>query len=98
MEPCDVLVLDSELYQDCEPETMSWLRGADQTPILLLAAVTPGLVTEALAQGADHWLPRELALGCPALLGAQLDTAAVLGDLRRALSGQRTTWRIAENK
>jgi diguanylate cyclase (GGDEF)-like protein len=83
MEPCDVLVLDSELYQASEPEALSWLRGSDQTPILLLAEVTPDVVMEALIQGADHWLPRELALGCPALLTAQLHTAAMLGDLRR---------------
>ena len=38
---------------------------------------------EALNQGADHWLPRDLALSCPALLAATLQTAALLGDLRR---------------
>jgi diguanylate cyclase (GGDEF)-like protein len=91
MEPCDVLVLDSELYRACEPDALSWLGGPDQTPVLFLADVTPGLVMEALIQGADHWLPRELALSCPPLLSAQLQTAALLGDLRCRfrLAGER---------
>ena len=83
MEPCDVLVVDAELYQDSDPVTLSWLGGPNQTPVLLLAETTPGLIMEALTQGADHWLPRDLALSCPALLAAQLQTAAMLGDLRR---------------
>ena len=64
-------------------DALSWLGGPDQTPVLLLADVTPGLIVEALSQGADHWLPRDLALSCPALLAATLQTAAHLADLRR---------------
>ncbi len=91
MEPCDVLVLDSELYRTSDPDALSWLRGSDGTPILFLADATPGLMMEALIQGADHWLPRDLALSCPALLFAQLQTAASLGNLRRRcrLAGER---------
>ena len=83
MEPCDVLILDSELYRTADSDAISWLGGSHQTPVLFLADVTPGLVTEALIGGVDHWLPRDLALSCPALLSAQLQTAAQLGDLRR---------------
>lgn len=83
MEPCDVLVLDADLYRTGGADALSWLGGPDQTPVLFLADVTPGLIVEALNQGADHWLPRDLALSCPALLGATLQTAAQLADLRR---------------
>ena len=83
MEPCDVLVLDADLYRTAATDALSWLGGPDQTPVLFLADVTPGLVVEALSQGADHWLPRDLALSCPALLAATLQTAAHLADLRR---------------
>ncbi len=83
MEPCDVLVLDSDLHRSGDSAALSWLAGPNQTPVVLLTDVTPGLVIEALIQGADHWLPRDLALSCPALLSAQLQTAALLGDLRR---------------
>ena len=62
---------------------------SESDAVLLLAEATPGLVMEALIQGADHWLPRELALGCPALLTAQLQTAAMLGDLRRRYTASR---------
>ena len=83
MEPCDVLVLDSELYRRAAPDALAWLGGPHRTPVLFLADVTPGLVVEALGHGADHWLPRDLALSCPSLLAATLQTAAHLGDLRR---------------
>src|ERR1700688_4301362 len=72
MEPCDVLVLDADLYRAGDPDALSWLGGRDQTPVLFVADVTPGLIAEALGQGADHWLPRDLALSCPALLAATL--------------------------
>ena len=83
MEPCDVLVLDADLYRNGGDDALSWLGGPDETPVLLLADGAPGLVVEALSQGADHWLPRDLALSCPALLAATLQTAAHLADLRR---------------
>ena len=83
MEPCDVVVLDSDLYRTVEPDAVAWLGGPDRTPVLFLADVTPGLVVEALDHGADHRLPRDLALSCPSLLAATLQTAAHLGDLRR---------------
>jgi len=83
MAPCDVVVLDSELYRHADPDALAWLAGPDRTPILFLADGTPGLVVDALEHGADHWLPRDLALSCPQLLAATLQTAAHLGDLRR---------------
>jgi GGDEF domain-containing protein len=82
MEPCDVLVVDANLYRG-GGDALDWLGGPDQTPVLFLADVTPGLVVEALSRGADHWLPRDLAISCPALLAATLRTAAHLADLRR---------------
>ena len=83
MEPCDVLLLDAELYRGGDPAALGWLGGPDRTPILFLADETPGLLVEALSLGADHWLPRDLAFRCPPLLAATLRTAAHLGDLRR---------------
>ena len=62
MEPCDVLVLDADLYRGSDPAVLAWLGGPDRTPVLFLADGAPGLVVEALGQGADHWLPRDLAL------------------------------------
>ena len=83
MEPCDVVMVDADLYHAAEPESLAWLGGPDRTPVLLLADATPDALVEAMRRGADHWLPRDLALGCPALLAATLGTAATLGDLRR---------------
>ncbi len=83
MEPCDVAVLDADLYRQGGDDALAWLCGPDRTPVLFLADATPGLIAEALSQGADHWLPRDLALSCPALLAATLQTSAHLADLRR---------------
>jgi diguanylate cyclase (GGDEF)-like protein len=83
MEPCDVVVLGAEMYRRSDAACLEWLGGPDRTPVLLLADEAPALVAEALGRGADHWLPRDLALSCPALLAAALHTAARLGDLRR---------------
>jgi diguanylate cyclase (GGDEF)-like protein len=83
MEPCDVLLFDADLY-GCDAAAIGWLGGPHKTPVLFLADVAPGLVVDALNQGADQWLPRDLALSCPPLLAATLQTAARLGDLRRS--------------
>ncbi len=86
MEPCDVVVLDADLYrQRATPTPSAWPGAAPiRTPVLFLADVTPSAWwSRRLNQGADHWLPRDLALSCPTLLAATLQTAAHLGDLRR---------------
>jgi GGDEF domain-containing protein len=81
--PCDAVLLDGGLYRAAGPDGLAWLAGPDRAPVLLLAGPEPDLVLGALERGADAWLPRELALAQPLLLGAALRRVARLGDLER---------------
>jgi diguanylate cyclase (GGDEF)-like protein len=83
MQPCDVLLLDGSLYPSAEADGLAWLAAQNHAPVLFLADPDPGVVLSALQHRANHWLPRALALGQPAVLAAVLDQAAQLGDLRR---------------
>jgi diguanylate cyclase (GGDEF)-like protein len=77
---CDALLLDESLGLDAEG--LAWLAGPRETPAVLLTRPEADIVTAALEGGADVWLPRDLALGHPALLAAALELAGHRGDLR----------------
>jgi DNA-binding response OmpR family regulator len=81
--PCDAVLLDGGLYRAEGADGLAWLAGPDRAPVLLLAEAVPDLVLGALERGADAWLPRELALAHPLLLGAALRRVARRGDLER---------------
>lgn len=80
---CDVLLADEGLRPG--PDGLGWLAAPRQTPVVLLTRPAAETVAEALAAGADVWLPRDLALAHPRLLAAALDRAVRGGDLRRHL-------------
>src|SRR5207302_1890775 len=75
LDPCDVLLIDASLYRAAG---LAWLTREQRLPVLFLAHPDPALVLEALDNGAWHWLPRDLALGHPALLAAVLRRLASL--------------------
>jgi GGDEF domain-containing protein len=81
--PCDAVLLDGGLYRSAGPDGLAWLAGPGREPVLLLAEADPELVLAALERGADAWLPRELGLAHPVLLGAALRRVARLGDQER---------------
>jgi GGDEF domain-containing protein len=81
--PYDAVLLDGGLYRASGADGLAWLAGADRAPVLFLAEAGPELVLGALERGADAWLPRELALDNPVLLGAALRRVARLGDLEQ---------------
>jgi diguanylate cyclase (GGDEF)-like protein len=83
MELYEVLLLDGSLDPHGGTGGLSWLAGQHLTPVLFLADPEPGVVLDALSQGAHHWLPRGLALEHPALLGAVLEQSARHGELLR---------------
>jgi diguanylate cyclase (GGDEF)-like protein len=85
MDPCDVLLLDASLDPLGGTSGLAWLAGEYQTPVVFLADAGPGVVLDALRQGAHHWLPRQLALGQPEVLDAVLGQAARHGDVLRRL-------------
>jgi diguanylate cyclase (GGDEF)-like protein len=81
--PCDAVLLDGGLYRAAGPDGLAWLAGPGREPVLLLAEADPDLALAGLERGADAWLPRDLALANPVLLGAALRRVARLGDLER---------------
>jgi hypothetical protein len=55
MTPRDVLLLDSALYRDSDPQAMAWITARDETPVLLLGEPEPDVVVGALRKGARQW-------------------------------------------
>ncbi len=81
--PCDAVLLDGGLYRAEGIEGLAWLAGPDRAAVLVLAEAEPDLILGALERGAAAWLPRELGLAHPVLLGTALRRVARLGDLER---------------
>jgi GGDEF domain-containing protein len=81
--PCDAVLLDGGLYRAEGADGLAWVAGPDRAPVLVLAEADPDLILGALERGAGAWLPRELALAHPLLLGAALRRVARLGDLEQ---------------
>lgn len=83
MEPCDVLLLDSDLYRGGDPAAVSWLATQQRAPVLLLAEAEAGVIVSALRNGARQWLPRDVALNQPEILAATLQQLAMVGEIQR---------------
>jgi diguanylate cyclase (GGDEF)-like protein len=82
-ERCDALLVDESVYLTDDAMGLAWLAAQQCAPVLLLASANAELATAALERGANHWLPRGLALSHPPLLSAALHQVVRLGDLRR---------------
>jgi diguanylate cyclase (GGDEF)-like protein len=78
---CDVLLIDESAYPKRDRDVLAWLTLQHRVPVVLLTAVEPEVLAQALEGGVQLWLPRELTLQHPGLLAAGLNHAAELGDL-----------------
>ncbi len=83
LDPCDVLILDGSLYRDSGSDDLSWLAAERRAPVLFLGDNNAETIADALRQGAQYWLPRELALRHVPVLAAMLHQAADFGDVQR---------------
>src|SRR5262249_27341017 len=84
------LLLDEGLARREGWAGLTWLTAQEKTPVVLLAAGDPGVITAALRAGVQQWLPRDFALQHPDLLAATLEQAARWGTrrgVRRASAG-----------
>jgi diguanylate cyclase (GGDEF)-like protein len=88
LDPCDVLLLDAGLYRRSAGEDLTWLSGQQRIPVLFLADGDPETVARVLEEGADYWMPREVALRHPRVLAVMLQQAAEFAELLR--HGQET--------
>jgi diguanylate cyclase (GGDEF)-like protein len=82
---CDVLLVDESLYQPNDSEGLSWLAAQREAPVVFLSGPAPETVTDVLERGVSGWLPRQLALGHPALLAAALNQAVRWNDQRQRI-------------
>ena len=80
MDHCNAILLDGSLYQPND-EGLPWLLEQHPLPTLLVADVAAAL--PALQQGASYWLPRDTALGAPALLSEMLHQVVQAGEWQR---------------
>src|SRR5262249_32533172 len=83
LDPCDVLLLDCGLYRGGGGKELSWLAAQRRTPVLFLGDFNAETIADALRQGAQFWLPRELARRHAPVLAAMLRQAAEFGDVQR---------------
>lgn len=82
MDPCDVLLLDADLYRSGDPSSVSWLAAQRQAPVLLVADPEPATIVSALHNGAMQWLPRDVIVRFPEILAGSLQQLAQVGDLQ----------------
>jgi diguanylate cyclase (GGDEF)-like protein len=89
--PCDLVLVDEGLCSQEDPGGLAWLACQHEVPVILMAGAAAQDITQALRDGVNIWLPREMALAHPPLLAAALDRAT---DFTKARRNQR---RAAEN-
>lgn len=82
---CDVLVVDESLYRPDDSEGLSWLAAQREAPVVFLSDPTPQAIMDVVERGVNQWLPRDLALGQPALFQAVLHQALRWNDQRQRL-------------
>ena len=80
---CNVLLIDQSLCDQEGWQSLAWVDTQPTVPVLLLADAAPEQVAEALEDGVNQWLPRQLAFANPELLAAALGKEAYRHGLRR---------------
>src|SRR5262249_4701287 len=82
MDVCDALLLDAGLFRPND-DAWPWLLTQHPLPALFVSDFRGGLILAALRAGMNHWLPREVAAGDPAVLSETLHKVALLGEAHR---------------
>jgi hypothetical protein len=98
---CDALVVDESLYPRLETDGLVWLVKFSKAPLIYLSHEQPQLASAALTQGVAQWLPRDLAIACPALFDALLrraNEAAHLVDRERRAAAELRECRRQTNR
>src|SRR5947208_167166 len=83
--PCEVVLLHDDVFAREGEQALGWLTHGGQVPVVVLAGDKGPMMAQALGQGADICLPRELVTTCPTVLAAALERAACLGEKYRGV-------------
>jgi GGDEF domain-containing protein len=81
--PCDVALVNDDLYHREGEQALAWLARHGQAPVVFLAGDMPGTMARVYHLGATMCLPRTAAQAHPPLLAAALERAAQLADAQR---------------
>lgn len=74
-DPCDVLIVNDDLYESEGSQGLAWLAWQRETPVIFLCGPSAENFAHAYQFGVAACLPRDLALGHPPLLATALDQA-----------------------
>ncbi len=79
----DVVLIEDELFDREGEQSLGWLAGKTNAPLVFLGNDRPHTLTQAYREGVVMCLPRAMTLQHPRLLEAALERAAQLADNRR---------------
>src|SRR5271170_2537945 len=71
-EPCDVLLVNDDLYEREGGQGLAWLAWQREVPVVLLVGQSPETYARAYQLGVSVCLPRDQVMGHPAGLAAGL--------------------------
>ena len=81
-DPCDVLLVNDDLYEREGAQGLAWLAWQREVPIVLLVGQSPETYARAYQLGVSICLPREPIFGHPPMLAAGLDQALNICEMR----------------
>ena len=83
-DPCDLLVINDDLYEREGGQGLAWLAGQRETPVVFLAGPSAVHFHKAYELGAHVCLPRCMALEHPPLLATVMEQALQNAQLRQS--------------
>jgi DNA-binding NarL/FixJ family response regulator len=95
-EPCDVLVVNDDLYQREGGQGLAWLAWQREVPVVLLVGQSPETYARAYQLGVSVCLPRDQVMGHPTVLEAGLGQAMNICEMR--FGYQRIKEQLAQSR
>jgi hypothetical protein len=95
-EPCDVLLVNDDLYEREGGQGLAWLAWQREVPVVLLVGKAPETYARAYELGVSVCLPREQAVIHPATLAAGLNQAMNICEMRYGY--QRIKEQLAQSR
>jgi len=95
-DPCDVVVVNDDLYEREGGQGLAWLAWQGEPPIVFLGGPSALHFQKAYELGASVCLPRQMALDHPPLLATAMEQAFKYGDMH--LRYGKTKERLTETR
>ena len=95
-EPCDVLLVNDDLYEKEGGQGLAWLAWQREVPVVLLVGATPETYSRAYQLGVSVCLPRDQAVSHPPMLAGGLSQAMNICEMR--FGYQRIKEQLAQSR